>query len=118
VAASLFFHDLSLARCGPIQSSTAKRIGADQVRNVLKGIHEKAPMGPEISEQRGSSLGLADNSLLQAFATTNRKDEPRKNLRIAQGGLYAEISPEYFSEKAVNDFCADARLFIENWRIA
>ncbi|MBI5509311.1 MAG: hybrid sensor histidine kinase/response regulator [Deltaproteobacteria bacterium] len=121
-ASSLFYYDLSVDTPIPIQFSGKTSVESHTVQAKLKGLHETAKPGADISLSRGPAVGFPNNSLVQLFCT--KVEEPGKEegqageVTVGNGGLYAEIVPEYFSEKAINDFSSDARLFIENWRIA
>ncbi len=92
--------------------TTAK---AQQVGMALRrGIEAKKAIG---QIHPGAALGLTENSYLIPFQT-DLEENSGQPVQVVYGGLYMEMQPETITEKNVRDFCSDALLFIDNWKIA
>lgn len=63
-------------------------------------------------------LGLTETSFVIPFETHEETQDEEEDIPPVLGSLMFDMSPEYVSEKATQDFLADATLFIENWCIA
>ena len=66
----------------------------------------------------GAEVGLSETCFVIPFETHEETQEEEEDIPPVLGGLMFDMSPEYVSEKATQDFLADATLFIENWCIA
>lgn len=66
----------------------------------------------------GAEIGLPETSFIIPFETHEETQEEEEEIPPVFGALVFDMSPEYVSEKATQDFLADATLFIENWCIA
>jgi signal transduction histidine kinase/CheY-like chemotaxis protein len=115
-ASTAFFFDIrqmsdaSLRGGREVQSDLKKVFGAVHSIHEAKRPLDRAYAGPE--------LQLPVNSFIIPFEARTEGSDSNAEATIGPGGLYVELNPEVFSDKTTLDFCADANLFIENWKIA
>jgi signal transduction histidine kinase/CheY-like chemotaxis protein len=86
------------------------------VGQAMQMAHDKKLMMLEAHPAK--DMGLSDSSFMIPFETHEETQEEEEDIPPVLGCLMFDMSPEYVSEKATQDFLADAALFIDNWCIA
>lgn len=120
-ATILFFYDLSKENA-VAKSSINRIIKADPLK-IMEALRKASGDAQNPGNVRpGPEFGLVENLYLLPFkvqleADIRGKQKGAKNEDIT-GGICVQFEAENNSPKSVMDFVGDARLFIENWRIA
>jgi signal transduction histidine kinase/DNA-binding response OmpR family regulator len=124
---TIFFHDVSdeAARAMLSRSGTGKVPQADQegARVALKRAHEQGVK--ELELVAGKELRLAEDVFVMVFSAKPGapglplpQSEDAAPEQVIKGGLYVTPKIGSFTSRNPEEFRADARLFVENWRIA
>ena len=86
-----------------------------QIGKALIQAHENEL--PLLQAHSGEDLGLSDSYYIIPF-DAHEEDQGDNPEEVVRGGLVFRLEPELATQKATQDFLADATLFVENWRIA
>ncbi len=115
-ASTAFFYDMQKGADAVLRGRHLVQADLHTVYKALSGLREK--QGLKLVP--GSEFGGIPHSFAIPFDgyIERRSGEQAAEVAVSGGAVYVELKPEFASEKTTLDFCSDASLFIENWKIA